>query len=123
MRVILLGIAVLALAGPAAGGEPKGLAAAFGNTIRALYPDGGAQRLWLKADGSWEAVGKRGKASSGRWAVKGDKVCLKQARPIALPVSYCTDFPRDGEVGAVWTSRAVTGEPIRLTLVKGFDSP
>ncbi|MGA0606143.1 hypothetical protein ACO2Q0_09095 [Phenylobacterium sp. VNQ135] len=104
-------------------GEPRGVAAAFGNTIKALYPDGKHQRIWLHADGSWDAVGRRGKASSGKWTVKGEKVCMKQSKPIPIPISYCTDFPTDGGVGAVWTSKDMTGEPIRITVVKGIERP
>lgn len=101
----------------------KGVAAAFGNTVMVHYPDGGRQRIWLKADGSWEAIGRRGKPSSGRWTVKGEKVCLRQSKPIPVPFSYCTDFPSDGGVGAVWTGRDMKGEPIRLTVVKGVEHP
>lgn len=103
--------------------EPRGVAAAFGNTVKALYPDGKHQRIWLKADGSWEAIGRRGTSSSGKWTVKGEKVCLKQSKPIPLPVKYCTEFPSDGRVGAVWTGKAMTGEPIKLTVVRGIEQP
>ena len=103
--------------------EPRGLAAAFGNTVKALYSDGRAQRLWLRPDGTWEAVGRSGKPSSGRWSAKGDKVCLKQSRPFPVPISYCTSFPADGTVGAVWAGRAMSGERVRMTVVKGFEAP
>ncbi|MBW8813489.1 MAG: hypothetical protein JF588_08695 [Caulobacterales bacterium] len=105
-------------------GEPRGLAAAFGNTIKAFYTDGRFQRLWLKPDGSWEAIGRRGKWSAGHWTQKGaDKVCLKQSKPFAFPFGYCTDFPADGHVGAVWTSRSMEGDPIQVTVVKGIEKP
>jgi len=103
--------------------EPRGVAAAFGNTVKALYPDGKHQRIWLKADGSWEAIGRRGTASSGKWTVKGEKVCLKQSKPIPVPIKYCTEFPSDGRVGAVWTGKAMTGEAIKLTVVRGIEQP
>ena len=99
------------------------MAAAFGNTIKALYPDGKHQRIWLHDDGTWDAIGRRGKANSGKWTVKGEKVCLKQSKPIPLPVSYCTDFPSNGGIGAIWTGKAMTGEPIQITLVKGIERP
>jgi hypothetical protein len=106
-----------------ANAEPRGVPAAFGNTVKALYPDGRHQRIWLHADGSWDAIGRRGKSSSGKWTVKGEKVCLKQSKPIPLPIKYCTDFPSDGSVGAVWASKDMTGEPIKLTVVKGIERP
>jgi hypothetical protein len=104
-------------------GEPRGVAAAFGNTVKALYPDGRHQHIWLKSDGTWEAIGRRRTASSGKWTVKGEKVCLKQSKPIPLPVKYCTPFPSDGGVGAVWTGKAMTGEQIKLTVVRGIENP
>jgi hypothetical protein len=112
-----------AQAAPAKAAEPRGVQAAFGNTVKALYPDGRYQRIWLHADGTWDAIGRRGKASSGKWTVKGEQVCLKQSKPIPVPISYCTDFPSDGGIGAVWTGKDMHGEPIKLTVVKGIDLP
>ena len=102
---------------------PQGVAAAFGNTVKAQYPDGRYQRLWIHADGTWEAVGRRGSWSSGKWSQKGEKVCLKQSRPFPAPFKYCTDFPSAGGLGAVWTSHDMSGEPIRLTVVRGIEKP
>ncbi len=105
-------------------GEPHGLAAAFGNTVKALYPDGKYQHIWFRADGGWEAVGRRGKTTSGRWFLaEGQRVCLKQSHPFPAPFRYCTAFPATGGLGVVWTSRDWQGEPIRLTVVKGIERP
>ena len=121
---LALALTPLAMAlAPAAHAAPDGVAAAFGNTIKALYPDGRHQRIWLKADGTWEAIGRRGKWSAGKWSQKDDKVCLKQAKPFPAPFKYCTDFPANGRLGAVWTSKDMTGEPIKLTVVKGIERP
>jgi hypothetical protein len=103
--------------------DPHGVAAAFGNTVKAQYPDGRYQRLWLHPDGAWEAVGRRGHWSSGKWSLKGDRVCLKQSKPFPAPFKYCTDFPSAGGPGVVWTSRDMSGEPIRLTVVRGIERP
>ena len=42
-------------------------------------------------------------------------MCLKQSRPFPAPFSYCTPLPS----GVSWTAKAVTGEPIRVRLVRG----
>lgn len=99
------------------------LKAAFGNTVLALYPDGRSQRIWLKADGTYEAVGRSGRPSAGKWSIRGERVCLKQSRPFWAPISYCTAFPSGGDVGVTWTGRDLKGVPIRLTLVKGVQRP
>ncbi|WP_374469245.1 hypothetical protein [Phenylobacterium sp.] len=104
-------------------GTLEDVAAAFGNTVLATYPDGRHQRIWLHEDGAYEAVGRRGKPSSGRWSLKGDKVCLKQHRPFPAPISYCTHFPAQGDVGATWTGKDLAGVPIQLKLVKGVQRP
>lgn len=103
--------------------DPRGVAAAFGNTVKAQYPDGHYQRLWFRADGTWAAVGRRGYWSSGKWSQKGDKLCMKQSRPIPAPFKYCTEFPSSGGIGATWNSRDMSGEPIRLTVVRGIERP
>ena len=109
-----LGLSLLATAASAA--EPAragGVASAFGNTVKALYPDG-----------PWEAFGRRGKWSSGKWSQKdASHVCLRQSKPFPVPFNYCTAFPAGGGVGAVWTSKSMEGEPIRVTLVKGIQRP
>ena len=103
--------------------EPHGVEAAFGNTVKARYPDGRYQRIWIKSDGSWEAIGRRGKWSAGKWSAKAEKVCLRQVKPFPAPLHYCTQFPPDGGLGVVWTSRDMTGEPIQLTVVQGIERP
>jgi hypothetical protein len=120
-------LSLVLAAGAASAAEPArqgGVAAAFGNTVKALYPDGRYQWLWFNADGSWEAFGRRGKWSSGKWAQKdAGQVCLKQSKPIPIPLNYCTAFPATGGVGAVWTSKSLEGEPIKVTVVKGIQRP
>jgi hypothetical protein len=114
-------VVLSALGSPAFARDARGLevvAAAFGNTVVSTYPDGRKARLWLKEDGSYTATGRRGKPSSGVWSIKDDKICLKQKKPSAVPFSYCTATPNGG-VGASWKAKAVTGEPIIVTLVKG----
>lgn len=126
MRPILLLAAAfwMLAAADASAGEPHGLAAAFGNTVKALYPDGKYQRIWFRADGGWEAVGRRGKTTAGRWSIQdGQRVCMKQSHPFPAPFKYCTAFPETGGLGVVWTSRDWQGEPIKLTVVKGIERP
>ena len=119
----LVAAAVAALfAADAASASPSSVRAAFGNTVVSTYPDGRTGLLWMKADGTYTAVGRRRKPSSGTWSVKGDKVCLKQKKPKAAPISYCARFPNGG-VGASWAGRAVTGEKITIKLVRGQVAP
>lgn len=122
----LLTLAALGLTMPVAGHaapEPHGVTLAFGNTVKAQYSDGKFQRLWFRADGTWEAVGRRGTWSAGKWSLKDQGVCLRQSRPFPAPFRYCTTFPATGGLGAVWTSRDWQGEAIRVTVVKGIERP
>jgi hypothetical protein len=97
------------------------IAAAFGNTVMSIYPDGRTQKIWLHPDGEWEGQGRDGRPLAGHWTLKGDKVCLRQSKPPTLPFSYCTSFPADPHVGVVWTSKDFGGTPIRLTVLRGMD--
>jgi hypothetical protein len=126
LRPLSAALCLALAAGAASAAEPPrgGVSAAFGNTVKALYPDGRYQWLWFNADGTWEAFGRRGKWSSGKWSQKdGQKVCLKQSKPISIPFNYCTSFPAAGGVGAVWTSKSMEGEPIKVTVVRGIQRP
>jgi hypothetical protein len=113
----LFAIVVLAAAvsGP---GDAAKVSVAFGNTIVSTYPDGRQAQLWLHPDGTYAAEGRRLDRSSGRWKIKGEKVCLKQSKPHAFPFTYCAAMPPGG-VGTSWSGKAVTGEAIRIKLVKG----
>lgn len=126
-RLFAATLTVALAAGAASSAETMragGVTAAFGNTVKALYPDGRYQWLWFNADGTWEAFGRRGKWSSGKWSQKdAGQVCLKQSRPFPIPFSYCTAFPAGSGVGAVWSSKSLEGEPIRVTVVKGIQRP
>lgn len=116
----LIMIAALAAAASAASGGTT-LKAAFGNTILSTYPDGRQAQLWLHPDGTYAAEGRRGDRSAGKWTAKGAKVCLKQSQPHAFPFSYCAPAPAGG-VGTAWSGKAVTGEPIRIKLVRGMNA-
>ncbi|HEX8231934.1 MAG TPA: hypothetical protein VF559_01130 [Caulobacteraceae bacterium] len=108
----------LAVAAPALSVEVADLEPAFANTIVSTYPDGRKAKLWLNRDGSYRAQGRRGKPSSGVWSLKGEKLCLKQKKPVAGPFSYCTPV-HGGGVGTSWTGKAVTGEKITIQVVAG----
>ena len=105
------GLLMLAAAAPV----PTKLEPAFGGTIVSTYPDGRTAELWLDRSGGYTAMGRRKDRSSGHWKVSGEKICLKQSRPFPAPFSFCTPLPS----GETWSAKAVTGEPIRVKLVRG----
>jgi len=118
MRFVPIALALVTAVlahGPA---QAAGLDAAFGNTIVSTYPDGRTAELWLDRDGAYSAEGRRHDRSSGRWSLKGDRICLRQSKPWSPPVSFCTPVFHGG-VGATWTAKAVTGEQIHVRLVAG----
>jgi hypothetical protein len=116
-RLLALSLIAASMAAVAEAKAPS-VAPAFGNTIVSTYPDGRTAHLWLKEDGSYTALGRRKKPSSGRWSIKGEKICLKQQKPSAVPFNYCTPTPSGG-VGTTWKAKAVTGEPIEVRVVAG----
>ena len=109
--VVPLIISRAAIAAP----EEKGMKAAFEGTITSTYPDGRKGHLWLSADGTYQAAGRKGDRSSGHWSVKGEKVCLHQSKPLPVPFQYCTPKPTSDH----WTAKAVSGEPIKVSLTSG----
>lgn len=120
MRPVIIGLGLVAglVAAGAFAATPSEVTRAFGNTIVSTYPDGRTAELWLQPSGGYTAMGRRGDRSAGHWKVKGAQLCLKQSRPIPFPITYCTALPA-ADSNASWTAKAVTGEPIRVKLVKG----
>ena len=124
MKQAAFGLAALAalaaVAGSAAVAQTAAdLAPAFGNTILSTYPSGRQTHLWLERGGTFEGLRSRGQRMSGVWTVNGrGELCLRQRRPVPLPVNYCTPVVRGG-VGTRWSAKAPTGETIQVQLVAG----
>jgi len=89
---------------------PPALQKAFTSTIVSTYPDGRTAELWMNPSGTYTSMGRRHDRHSGRWTLKGDKVCFKRGL-----FGYCTQIP--GETA--FTTKAVTGETIRVRLAPG----
>lgn len=101
----------------AADAPPANVKAAFGNTLLTIDPDGRSRKIWLKPDGTWAGLSRRGLALAGTWKMNGEKICLSQSKP-ALPVSLCQAFPSDLKVGGPATQDP-SGKTGQLKLVKG----
>jgi hypothetical protein len=114
--VPILGLTLAGLLCTAA--DAPSVSETFGNTIMSTYPDGRTAELWLAQDGTYTAEGRRHDPSNGHWRAKGVKLCLKQSRPVAVPISFCTPLP-SGKMSDGWTGKAVSGEKIQIKLVKG----
>ncbi len=107
---LVLAAAATATAKPAADAPPS-LAKAFTSTIVSTYPDGRTAKLWMNPDGDFVSEGRRHERHTGHWKVKGGQVCFKRGI-----FGYCTAIPTSGEA---FTTKAVTGETIRVRLVPG----
>ena len=118
MRLLAIALAAAMAVGASIPAQAKGLDEAFNNTIISTYPDGRTAELWLNRDGTYNAEGRRHDRSSGHWTLKGEKVCLRQAKPWAPPFAFCTPVFQGG-VGSTWSAKAVTGEQVRVKLVAG----
>ncbi|HZZ68500.1 MAG TPA: hypothetical protein VFE18_10035 [Phenylobacterium sp.] len=82
-----------------------------------IDPDGRSRKIWLKPDGSWTGLSRRGLDLAGKWKMDGDKVCLSQSKP-ALPVSLCEMFPAALKVGGAAVPDP-SGKSAKLKLLKG----
>lgn len=119
-RLIALALAAF-LAAPlavqAAEAVPASVSAVFGNTLLIIDPDERSRKIWLRPDGSWTGLSRRGLDLAGRWTVQGAKVCLSQSKP-RLPGKLCNVFP--ARTGATLTAKDPGGKTVRLKLVKGL---
>jgi hypothetical protein len=100
----------------AADAPPANVKAMFGNTLLTIDPDGRSRKIWLRPDGTWTGLSRRGLDLAGAWKMDGEKVCLSQSKP-ALPGSLCQVFPSDLKVGS--ETKDPTGKTGTLKLVKG----
>jgi hypothetical protein len=116
LALLLAAVLAAPLASPAAAGPPANVAAAFGNTVLTIDPDGRSRKIWLRPDGRWTGLSRRGLDLAGTWTVRGDKVCLRQSKP-RLFGRMCEKFPTAPGVGV--ETKDPTGQTVQLKLVKG----
>ncbi|MGZ6013591.1 MAG: hypothetical protein ACXWK0_17240 [Caulobacteraceae bacterium] len=116
LALLLATLLAAPLAAQAAAAPTANVKAAFGNTLLTIDPDGRSRKIWLRPDGTWTGLSRRGLDLAGKWTVKGDKVCLSQSKP-RLFGSMCEKFPTDPAAGEV--AKDPTGTTVRLKLVKG----
>lgn len=116
MMLLLAALLAAPLAAQAADAPSANVKAAFGNTLLTIDPDGRSRKIWLKPDGTWTGLSRRGLDLAGKWKVDGEKVCLSQSKP-ALFGSMCQAFPSDPGVGV--EAKDPSGQVIHLKLVKG----
>src|SRR5881275_567906 len=57
---------------------PAALQKAFTHTIISTYPDGRIAKLWMNPSGTFTSMGRRHDRHTGRWSLKGEKVCFKR---------------------------------------------
>ena len=116
MMLLLAAFLAGPLAAQAAAAPPANVSAAFGNTVLTVDPDGRSRKIWLRPDGSWTGLSRRGLDLAGKWTAQGDKVCLSQSKP-RLPGRMCQVFPTDPKVGL--DAKDPGGKTVHLKLVKG----
>ncbi len=95
----------------AAASSPPALEKAFTGTVVSTYPDGRKAELWMNRSGTYTSLGRSHDRHTGRWTLKGDKVCFHRSLG-----SYCTALPAGG---ASFTTKAFTGETIQVRLEPG----
>ena len=116
MLLLLAAFIAAPLAAQAAAAPTANVKAAFGNTVLTIDPDGRSRKIWLRPDGTWTGLSRRGLDLAGKWTVQGDKVCLSQSKP-RLFGKMCERFPTDPAVGI--DAKDPTGKMVHLKLVKG----
>ncbi|MBI1406217.1 MAG: hypothetical protein GC145_08845 [Caulobacter sp.] len=95
---------------------PAAIAPAIGAAIVSTHPDGRTASLRLHADHSYDARGRDGGLSSGRWSMKDGKVCLSQKKPFPGLFRICKAFPRVA-VGDSWEDTAFNGDKVTNRIV------
>jgi hypothetical protein len=116
MAFLFASLLAAPLAPQAAAAPPTKVDAAFGNTVLTIDPDGRSRKIWLKPDGTWTGLSRRGLDLAGKWTLRGDKVCLSQSKP-RLFGSMCETFPT--EVGGAVEAKDPAGKRVQVKLVKG----
>jgi hypothetical protein len=122
MKTVLTVLALIAapVTAPVAAYATPHVEPALGNTVVSTYEDGRHGYLYLKAGGLYDYIGRKKDASSGKWILKGEQICLRQSKPIPVPMTFCTGFPSEGGIGTSWRSKAISGDPVTLQVVKGI---
>lgn len=116
MALLLATFLAAPLAAHAAVAQRANVSAAFGNTVLIIDPDGRSRKIWLRPNGTWTGLSRRGLDLAGDWTVQGDKICLTQSKP-RLFGSMCEKLPTEPEVSI--EAKDPTGKTVHLKLVEG----
>jgi hypothetical protein len=122
--MILAAITLLAASTSASASVPAPITEAtiepaFSATVVSTYPDGRISKLWLNRDGTFTGEERDHAVKGGKWTLKGQKICMRQTKPIPIPfLSFCSPIPSTG-VSVAWNGKAITGEPIIIRVVPG----
>jgi len=120
MRTIFAAAAVLAIAG-AAHADP--FAAAYGNTVTQVWPDGNEVIVYVNADHTWEQHTAHG-VVKGTYAWKDDThACFTVTEPVpqnASQATSCNAFRDEHHaVGDTWTETLKDGRTLTISITKG----
>jgi hypothetical protein len=94
----------------------------FGNTVLVTNDRGESTKFWMKADGTYTMAGPNGEAGTGKWTIRGDKVCsIPDVAAGAPPAAEsCSDYQPNHKVGDKWTQSDPNGHVSTVEIVKGM---
>jgi hypothetical protein len=120
MKRILAGIAVAVFSTSlafAAAEDP--MASRYENTVTITNAKGEVIKLHYNKDGTVGVVLPDGTKSTGKWAMKGDKLCVTADAGPTKGQEQCNPFVAGKKVGDTWEITAADGSKSKVALVAG----
>jgi hypothetical protein len=120
MKRILAGVAVALLSTSlafAAAEDP--MATRYDNTVTITNAKGEVTKIHYNKDGTLAVTQPDGTKGTGKWAMKGDKLCVT---PDAGPMAgkeQCSAFQAGKKVGDSWEQTLADGSKVKVAIVAG----
>lgn len=94
------------------------MAGTYGNVVVVTNAKGDVSKLWISQDGTYSYESAKGERRTGRWARKGDQLCLtpNPRDDAPSPKESCAEFKGSHRVGAKWKQKNALGEEVTVEI-------
>lgn len=119
MKRILAGVAIAAFTATLAFAADDPMASRYGNTVVVKGADGKDTKLHYNQDGTMTVIQPDGAKGTGKWSMKGDKLCVTPDAGPTAGKEQCNPFTAGKKVGDSWDQTLADGSKVKISIVAG----
>jgi hypothetical protein len=119
MKRILAGVAVAVLSASLALASDDPMASRYDNTVTVTNAKGEVTKIHYNKDGTLSVIQPDGTKGTGKWAMKGDKLCITPDQGPMAGKEQCSPFAAGKKEGDSWEQTLADGTKVKVAIVAG----